>query len=276
VSLGTCGLYIQFDSTEWYKNEDWVIEIPNKRGSSYIENLNAYTLALKEQEHTIALATQELDLVRKTAGLENAVPTHEAREQADARIAQAAAIVSAKEAHIADRVIKAPFDGVITDISMKVGEVSDNTKTITLIQNGSYVFKARIPEVDIRKIAVGNTATVLFDAAPNEPIPALIEYISPTSIEIDGVAYYEARLKLSYVPIWIREGLNADVDIVVEKRDQVLVLPKRFIIQEGDTYYAHVLHDVRPVKTELRTGLVGNDGFVEVQNISEGATVVIP
>ncbi len=274
--FGDCGLSIQFDASEQYRNETWVIAIPNTESALYLENRNTYELALESQKNEVTAAEQALALAEHTQTNMNAAPTNEVLAQINAQIDVARATLALREAQIADYVIKAPYDGIITRSSINIGEVADIRSSMTLIREGSYELKARIPEVDIRKIAVGNTATALFDAAPDEPIPTLVEYVSPTSIEIDGVSYYEARMRLSYAPTWLREGLNADIDIVVEKKENVSVIPKRFVIEEQGTYYTHVLYDTHPVKTGLEVGLVGNDGFIEVMNIPVGTTVVIP
>ena len=274
--MGTCGLSIKFNPNELYQKGTWVINIPNTRGASYLANKTAYDLLLTQADNAIESAEQSLELSEYTQKNLNAAPSTETLTQINAQIEAARASLALTEAQIADYVIKAPYDGIITNSTIKVGEVASEDSRITIIREGGYELTARIPEADVRRITEGNTATAIFDAAPNEPIPARIEFISPTAIQIDGVAYYEAHIRLSFEPAWLKEGMNADIDIMVEKKEGVLVVPKRFIIEENDTYFTHILHNNKPVKIEIEVGLIGNDGFIEVMNVPKGTTIIIP
>lgn len=274
--LGQCGLQIQFDANELYRAADWTITVPNVHGTQYITNENAYTLALQQQKNAVEAAEQVLELALRTEQETNAEPTIHERTQFDAQIEEARAQLAASEAKIADYVIKAPFDGIITDSNIKVGEVADATRSMTLIKEGAYELTARIPEVDITKVREGQVAEVLFDASPTEPITATIAHISPMATDIDGVAYFEARLALTQNPSWLRTGLNADVNIVIEKRENVLTIPKRFILEENGSTFVLTGNSKTPERLSVRVGLMGNDGMIEVLDLIEGTVIVAP
>lgn len=274
--FGSCGLSLQFDANEIYRNGDWIISIPNTRSGLYQTNLNAYTLALKQQENAVSSAEQALALARHTQTEFVAPPSGETLRKVNASIAEAKSTLSAREALIADYTIRAPFEGVVTNVDIKVGEVANGNRSISMLADGSYELKARIPEVDIRNVRIGNGAFISFDAAPDEPLFATIEYISQLSSEVDGVAYYDARFKLQEEPAWIREGLNADVEILIDRKKNVLRIPKHFITTEDSHEYVFIKNETSVTKTSVATGLIGNDGYVEVTNLPEGTVIVIP
>lgn len=275
--LGSCGLYIQFDATEAYRSkEEWTISVPNTRGTSHLENMHAYRLAIQQQENAIDAARQALELAEKTERDLNAPPTIEAIEQIDAQITEARAVLKAHEARIAEYTIRAPFDGLVTDVDMKIGEVADSSRSIIMIYEGGYKLKARISEVDVTKIHLGDTALVRFDAVPNEQLTAKIDFISPRSSEIDGVAYYEASLTLETTPSWVREGLNADINIIVAERVDTAALLKHFIFTEGSQSFVYVVQGEEILKTPVEIGLVGNAGLTEVLNLPRGTAVTRP
>jgi multidrug efflux pump subunit AcrA (membrane-fusion protein) len=276
VPIGTCGLFIQFSDAEQYQKREWSITIPNDRGSSYITNYNAYQLSLQQQQDAITAATLALELAEKQADYTNADPTQEAIAQIDAKIRAAQSLLEMYEAKIADYVITAPFDGIITDVDLKVGEVSDITKTVTLIRNGSYLLKARIPEVDIRMVSLGMPAEVTFDAAAKEIINTTVSYISPLSINLDGVSYYEAHLTFVDEPDWLREGLNADITLIVNKKSDVLVVPKQYTEQAGADYFVYTLQGNDVVTSKIETGLIGDNGYIEVLNLPAKTKLILP
>lgn len=274
--MGNCGLKIQFDADTAYGSSDWTVEVPNPRVSTYPTNKSAYELALVTRTNNVAAAEEALEIAQKAAVLENASPRSEALRRADAEIEQAAAGLASVNARIAERTLRAPFDGVIIDVDMVRGETASADTVITLVGENTFDLAARIPEIDIAKLEVGQHANVAFDARAGETVPAVISFISPLAAEIDGVAYFEAKLTLTEPPSWLREGLNADIDIVVDERKDVLRLPNRFIITEEENVFVLLKNGENLSKTPIRIGFTGNEGFTEVIGLTEGDTVVAP
>lgn len=277
-SFGDCGLSLQFVSGVSYAGSEWIIDIPNTNSSVYQTNLNAYELAVEQRTSAITAAQNQLTLAEKEAALENAAPRGEAIIRANADILAAQARINAVDAQIADRTIIAPFSGIITETTILAGETATTEPVITLLASDTFDLTARIPEIDITKIETDQTAEVIFDAHPEATIPAIISFISPLATEIDGVAYFKATISFNEQPSWLRAGLNADIDIIVERKENVLRIPKRFLITNEDsgTQTVHVLAGEEIVPAPVAIGFIGNDGFIEISNIEEGAVIAAP
>jgi multidrug efflux pump subunit AcrA (membrane-fusion protein) len=69
-------------------------------------------------------------------------------------------------------------------------------------------------EIDVARVAVGNTATVEFDALPEETVAGVVTRIAPRSAEGAGVNY-TAIIELDEIPSHLRWGMTAFVDIAV-------------------------------------------------------------
>jgi multidrug efflux pump subunit AcrA (membrane-fusion protein) len=274
--LGTCGLFIQFSASETYRLSDWVVEVPNKRSPTYVTVKNAYELAKTQRTTAIKAAEEAVTLAENSRDALIATPTREAIAQANANIAAAEARLTAIEARIADYTIRAPFPGVVTSVDMKVGEAVGPNHTVTIVYEGDYELKARIPEIDIKKVELTDAVTVIFDADPDTAFPATISFISPLSSDVSGVAYYDAIITLTNPPDWLREGLNADVIIENDVRLSVPTIPKRFLITEGDDTYVLVPAGATTTRQRVTTGLIGTDGHVEVVDLPIGTTVLQP
>jgi multidrug efflux pump subunit AcrA (membrane-fusion protein) len=148
---------------------------------------------------------------------------------------------------------------------------------IKLVADGRYVLKARIPEIDITDIAVGQDASIVFDARDKETFTAKVNYISPAATLISGVTYYETELTLDNPPTWLRDGLNADIEIEVKKVTATTRIPKRFIVTEDGQNYVLKLNSQNKVATStLSVDLMGNDGFAAVSGINVGEVIVAP
>jgi HlyD family secretion protein len=275
--LGTCGLFIQFADDANYGGSEWVINIPNKRSATYLTYANGYALAQEQQKNAIAKARDAVELISQQSSEVTADPRQEEVREAQAAVDQAKAKIAQIDALLEDRSIIAPFDGVVTSINILRGETAPATPVITVLASDAFELKARIPEIDITKLQVGQSVETIFDARPDDVCTGTISYISPLAIKIDGVAYFEATITLDETPLWIRSGLNADVDILIDKRADVLRIPKRFLIPNGDGTYSVLT----PEGTETATTTVslvfnGNDGFVAITGLNEGDTVIAP
>lgn len=274
--LGVCGLSIQFAVDEVYSNKTWEIQIPNKRSSAYTTLMNTHALALKQEANRVSEARQALEKALREQTLENAVPRAEAQSRADAAVIQATARLEAIDARIEERTLRAPFESTVSNIAMTVGEVAaDNS--ISLVGNTLFVLTVRIPEIDVTKIQVGQPAEVIFDARANEVVRAQVGFIANAATEIDGVAYFEAKLRFDTPPLWFRSGLNADVNIIIEKRDDVLRIPKRFLTTQGDTTTVVVPDGALSRRVPVRVSFIGNDGFVAIhEGLREGDVIIAP
>lgn len=275
--LGTCGLYIQFTAGDTYGNSAWTISIPNTLSSSYTTLRNTYNLTRTQAENAIAAAENALALAESENTLTLAPARSETVLQAEAKVSEARAAVAAIDARIIDRSIAAPFAGVVTNVSITKGESTPATPVISVLAEDAFLLKARIPEIDITKILVGQTATAIFDARSNETLRGTISYVSPIAEQIDGVAYFTVHIDLAESPNWLRAGLNADVDIVVEKRSDVLRLPKRFVFTDSTGTPAVLLPRGTVTATStIEVLFTGNDSYVEVSGIAEGTEVIAP
>lgn len=272
--LGACGLFIQFVDDVAYGTQTWTIPIPNTKGASYITNLNAFELASDRRANLIEAAEEAVRSAKesKTGG----TLLTDAARRAYAEVREAEVAVKAAEAKIADDTIRAPYDGVVTSVALSAGEVSGADRTITMTADDAYELKARIPEIDIAKIEVGDKAIASFDARSEESVIGTITFISPLPTEIDGVAYFEAYIALPTPPSWMRTGLNADVEVVIDERQDVAMLPSRFIKDGGGTMSVFVDESGTIVERSIEVGLRGNNGFVEVMGLPPGTVVYLP
>jgi HlyD family secretion protein len=187
----------------------------------------------------------------------------------------AQADIARTDALLADEALYAPFSGIVTNINTVVGEITTDT-VVTLVANDSFTLVARIPEIDIRNLSPGQSALISFDAATDDVLSATLEYISPVAILIDGVSYFEANLRLSEERDWFRDGLNADIDIVIDEMEDTLRVANRYIFDTADGKAVRIQDGDVIATTTITVVLEGSDGFSAVTGLSEGDTLVVP
>ncbi|OHA47498.1 MAG: hypothetical protein A2541_01510 [Candidatus Taylorbacteria bacterium RIFOXYD2_FULL_36_9] len=198
----------------------------------------------------------------------------------EAGIEQAKAQVAAAEAELAKTVIRSPISGVITSLEAKLGEiVPANKNIISVISYGDYEVEAFVPEADIAKVKNGNLATTTLDAyGSNINFETIVIKIDPSATVIDGVPTYKVTLKFTNKDERVRSGMTANLDILTNKKDDVLILPNRVLINKEDGKFVSILNplDVSEIiEKKIVTGLRGSDGNIEIlSGLDEGEKVL--
>jgi len=274
--FGDCGLLIQFTTAGSYANSEWTIDIPNTRSSSYLTLKNTYELATEQATQNIAAARSALTLAEDQGSSANAAPRIEALLQANASVIAAQAALAGVDASLLDSSILAPFAGIITSVDINEGEVARNTPALKLLGNDSFTITARIPEIDIIKINPGQPVALTFDAKSSDVLSGTVEFVSPIATEIDGVGYFETKIILNETPNWLRAGLNADIDIVITEQKNTLRIPSRYLTTTAEGTFVQAIINDLIATTSVDVGLLGNDGYTEITNLTEGTTIVAP
>lgn len=181
--------------------------------------------------------------------------------------------------------IRSPLNGTVTQINYKKGEVVGTLSGIGgadsfgRLLSLDFVLEAKVPESDIASMKIGQKAVVKFDSFPSdETLHAEIVEIEPESTVIQDVIYYKAKLKLLENDVRLRAGMSADVDVVVDNRDNVLKLPNRSVKRDGSIKYVEILSpDGRTTARQtVETGIEGDEGMTEIiRGVTEGQTTVI-
>jgi HlyD family secretion protein len=164
-----------------------------------------------EAEARVASAERDYEQVKDG-------PDPDAVEVAEARLANAEAAVQAAEQSLADAEVRANFAGTVSDVYIREGEFVGPGQPILVLADldNLIVETTDLNEIDVAQIAVGDTATVTFDALPDVNLQGTVTYIAPKASEGTGVNYpVEIRLE-EVLPDGVRWGMTAFVDIEFE------------------------------------------------------------
>jgi HlyD family secretion protein len=173
-------------------------------------------------------------------------------------------------------IITAPHDGTITTVGVKVGELSGGQPAFVLTDLSVYHVDVTVDEIDIGRVSEGQPVTVTLDALPGVAIGGGVDTIADTAQLDTGVVTYKVTVVLEPTSAPLRVGMTANVDIVAERRDNILLVPNRFIRIDRSTGKAFVDklvgEEVRSV--EIQIGL-RDETFSEVLAGMEENDVVV-
>ncbi len=183
-------------------------------------------------------------------------------------------------------ILRAPVNGIITQINYKRGEIlgsfsmtEGKSSSFGKMLSKDLLLQADVPESDIAKIKLGQTAKVTFDAFDSEEyFQAKVVEIEPAATIIQGVVYYRIKLKLDSVDSRIKPGMSVDIDIQINQKDNVLLIPSVAIKRQNEKNWVEILEkDNKIISVEVETGIKGDEGLIEIisDKLREGDQVVI-
>lgn len=190
------------------------------------------------------------------------------------------ALQGAKETLMKTEIL-APFDGTVVDIPVKVDDQLSaydySSKTAVHLVDTSLVrLEGQVDEIDIYKVKVGQQVTIKVDALPGEEFKGEVIFISPFGIQQSGVVNFPVSINI-YPPHNLKGNLTATATIIMEKRENVLLVHNQAIKGTAGNYYVEVLVDEKTGKTEKRQVTVGaqNDRLSEITSgLKEGEKVL--
>ena len=173
-------------------------------------------------------------------------------------------------------ILRAPIDGIITKVHRKVGELVSQTEPAIEMVSPYYEVKVDVPETDVSKLSVGDSAEITLDAFGSDTqFSGKIISIDPASTEIQDVVYYRVRIALDKSDKDARPGMTANVTIVTERRSGALFIPFRAVRSNGSRY-VRVLENGLVREVPITLGMRADEGKVEVlEGLSEGQRVVV-
>lgn len=196
----------------------------------------------------------------------------------DALIEDAQARVDGIKSQISDAYIISPINGLVTNLEIDEGEVTNTTApAITVISNGNLEISVNIPEDNIAFVDVGDPALVTLDAYDDLVFEAEVIFISPRAELTDGVPVFEVILEFKTQDPKIKAGLSVDVDIVAEKKEGVISVPSRAVVEKNDERFVRIMVSSDTFRRQPVTlGLKGDDGTIEItKGVSTGDEVIV-
>lgn len=158
--------------------------------------------------------------------------------QTNLQIAQLA--LEQAQAALNRAVLVAPFDGVIAQNALTVGEFPPQGAAFQLINTSSFYVDVSVDETDIVKVEVGQPVELVLDALPDARISGTVTRVAVTPLQAGQLVTYIVRVTLEPSSQPVRAGMTATATIIVNELRDVLIVPNRFIRIDRTTQQAFV------------------------------------
>lgn len=198
------------------------------------------------------------------------------------------------EKGVFESVVRAPVSGFILD---KMVEIGDNIVPLTSFQEGTVlmtmanmddlIFRGTVDEIDVGRLEEGMNTEIKVGALPNANVKGVLAKIwlkaekeenstvFPVELEILSATEQDlAKPEAEPTEVVLRAGYSANAEIIIEKRDQVLLIPERVIEFANDTARVNVLLADNSLEERIiETGLSDAISIEVLSGLEEGVRV---
>ena len=217
--------------------------------------------ARRDADRTAQLAEQKFVSPQRASASCDALAADVKRAQAQIRVTLAG---------LERTTLTAPFAGIVAEVTGEIGEVTTPSPpgiptppAVDLIDDTCLYVSAPMDEVDAPRLRAGQPARITLDALPGQTFPGHVRRIAPYVTEVEKQARtVDVEVDFDTAPKDILlVGYSADVEAIIERRDDVLRVPTQAIQQDGTVLALG--EDDRLETRKLETGLA-NWAFTEV------------
>jgi multidrug efflux pump subunit AcrA (membrane-fusion protein) len=132
---------------------------------------------------------------------------------AEARLENAQAQAAAAESALGNYILTAPFDGVVVDVAVSVGEqVGAESRAVAVADPSSWMIETTdVTELEVVDVSVGQAVTFTPDALPDVTMKGSVSAISQSSFTQSGDVIYTVYIEVDEMDPRLKWGMTVEV-----------------------------------------------------------------
>jgi len=235
--------------------------------------LDSATLRAELDKARSDLSLAEQNRERAMTLAQRGTGTLRARDEAVAAYQVAQANLALAQARLEKATITAPFAGMVGLRAVSTGAyVTPGTRIVELAKIDPIKVDFRVPELVLSSLRVGQQIRVAVDALPGRAFEGEVYVIDPI-VDENGRAV-RLRARIANPERLLKPGLFARVRIVVDRRENAVLVPESAVFAEGGRRLVFRVVDGRAALTDIELGH-RRPGQVEVvSGLAPGDVVV--
>ncbi|MFB0515251.1 MAG: efflux RND transporter periplasmic adaptor subunit, partial [Candidatus Neomarinimicrobiota bacterium] len=185
---------------------------------------------------------------------------------------------------VIDSVVTSPIDGYILERRVNIGDPVDalgsrtgGTVLCILADMDTLVFRGTVDEIDVGHLKEGMEARIQVGALPECLLTGTLDEISLKAQQRNNATVFEVRLSFERPEdVVLRAGYSATANILVQNKDNVLLLPERVIERRKAEAFVRILKESAGSgeTIQIETGLSNGLMTEIVSGLDEGDRVL--
>lgn len=184
-----------------------------------------------------------------------------------------------------ESVVRAPIDGFVLD---KTVEIGDPVTPLTPYQEGTVlmrmagmrdlIFRGTVDEIDVGRLKEGMPVNVRIGALPSAVVKGRLDKIWLKARKQEQATVFPIEISLTEVNgATLRAGYSANAEVIIARRDSVLLVPERVLTRRGDTTFVTLRgKEGKTEERKITTGLSDAISIEVVEGLTQQDSVLEP
>jgi HlyD family secretion protein len=182
-----------------------------------------------------------------------------------------------------DNTIRSTINGMVLSRLVEEGDpvvpltsYQAGTDLMTLAFMEDLIFKGTVDEIDVGRLDAGQEAEIKIGALPKDTVKGVVKRISPKAHKEEGSTVFDVEIELTEIGTsLLRAGYSANADIIITKKEDILLIPERLIQFKEDTAFVECQDSVGGVDTVIiEVGLSDGINIEVADGLAEGDSVI--
>jgi len=182
-----------------------------------------------------------------------------------------------------ESVIKSPITGSVLERKVNVGDpvvpltsYQAGTELFTLANMRELIFKGTVDEIDVGKLKEGMPTLLKIGALPHDTIQGMLYKISPKARKEENATLFDVEIKITQrSSSLLRAGYSANADIIITKKEDILIIPERLVEFVEDTAFVQLKDPSGEIERKMiKSGLSDGLNIEVVEGLKEGDALV--
>jgi HlyD family secretion protein len=173
----------------------------------------------------------------------------------------------------------APFDGVIAQNNLRIGQPPPvESPAMLVMDTSSYIVELPVDETEIVNVREGQRVQLILDALPDAQIGGIVEKVALTPTRIGQLVTYLVQVRLDPTEHPVRASMSATARIATQELTDVLLVPNRFVRIDRTTQTAFVTierDDGRYEEVQVELGVRNEMSSQVLSGVDAGQRIVL-
>lgn len=274
------GLIGGFNSSTAINPSQFDVQLNQLGGTVEIAEAN-YDAAQNRPLNTSSLGSAQVSLIQAQQTLDRLLngSTPQDVELAELDLQRTRLTLRQSELLLNRTQLRAPFDGIIAQQNLTVGELPPTQLPAMILMDVSeFVVDLPVDETDVVNVTIGQQVEFTLDALPDAQITGVVERVSLTPTRIGSLVTYVVRVRLDETDAPILVGMSVTARIATEELTDVALIPNRYIRIDRTTQQAFITVERgqgRFEEIEIEIGARNERVTQVVSGVSVGDVVVL-
>ena len=171
--------------------------------------------------------------------------------------------------------VKAPFDGVITNLPHYTTDVkvANNQPMVSIMNYANLFLEVNFAESNMPYIQVNQPVNVTQPTLPYDTLRGVISEISP-AISAE-TRTFKCKILIQNSELKLRPGMFVKAEVVIDRSENVIVIPKNIVQTNRNRKFVYVVERNVAVIRNLTIGIEDDDNVEVLEGLAENDQLII-